>query len=323
MDCDICGAPCVRGLAAWHFVCTDCRTEHATLSASLNSGDSDALDEVARASGLVKLRRRAYDAVLNTLHGLDGTTRHSVLDVGSAHGWFLDAAADRFDHVVGIEPDDRVRSAPMSDRVSVRAGYFPDALHPGETFDVIVFNDVFEHIPAARSTAHAVAQRLKPNGVVIITLPVHSGFFYRLSKRLAHLGIARPFERMWQCGFPSPHRYYFSQDGLVRLFAPSGLHLVHAIRQRAIALDGLWQRIRYAEPNRAAAACIYGAAVATLPLLRLLPEDTATYFFMQKEPASARAASPVAEQRVNDAARRRGDVEADERKQQLQSEQHR
>jgi 2-polyprenyl-3-methyl-5-hydroxy-6-metoxy-1,4-benzoquinol methylase len=280
VNCDVCGTLCAKGAAPWHFACPSCATEYSTLAPRINDASFAArIDESQRAKGLRAVRAESYRNILDSLTRLPGVQHRRRLEVGSAHGWFLEAAADRFDTVVGIEPDDLVRTQPGNDRVTVRPGFFPDRVGEGETFDVIVFNDVFEHIPQTSAIAKAIASHLAPGGVALISLPVSEGFIYRCSKGLARCGFAEPFKRMWQYGYPSPHLYYFSNRGLIRLFESAGLHLAMTKPLPTLKIDGLWQRIRYGEGSLQMAAASYMAALALAPVLGLLPPDTAAFFF--------------------------------------------
>lgn len=280
MNCDVCGTSCVAGITSWHFVCPSCGTECSTFEPNINdSSRTTVIDEAKRACGLKAVRTQSYRIILNSLATLSGVGRGRLLEIGSAHGWFLEAAAKSFKELVGIEPDDKIRTQSGSSRVNVRGGFFPNAVNLGEKFDVIVFNDVFEHIPRPLDVTRIVAAHLAPNGVVLISLPVSTGFLYRVAKRLARLGFARPFSRLWQEGYPSPHLYYFSPQGLTRLFASRGLSLEMTQHLHTIEIDGLWQRIRYGEGSWIMAASSYIAAIMLAPFLSLLPADTAAFFF--------------------------------------------
>jgi len=287
VNCDVCGTPCVNGVAPWHFVCPECGTEQSTLAILINDANaSKRIDETRRAEGLAAVRAEGYRTILDALAALPGVRHGKLLEVGCAHGWFLSAAAPRFDHATGIEPDDAVRTRPALPNVDVRAGFFPAAVRADETFDVIVFNDVFEHIPDTASIARAIAAHLAPGGVALISLPVAGGFLYRISRTLAAAGFAEPFKRLWQVGYPSPHLYYFSQRGLARLFANAGLTLARTSALPTLKTRGLWQRIRYGERSLPMAAVSYAAAFALAPVLGMLPPDTAAFFFRRAATAS-------------------------------------
>jgi SAM-dependent methyltransferase len=266
------------GLSAWHFECSSCDTEQAALAPAINAGVGIP-DEHARAVGLAAVREAGSRRLLDALAARRPARRGALLDVGSGHGWFLSAVAPHFDRVVGIEPDDDVRAAPPG--VEVRGGYFPAALRDGERFDVICFNDTFEHIPDPAAAARAAARTLMPGGTVVINLPIRHGAMYRASRAMHQAGLSGPFERMWQVGLPSPHLHYFSRRGLCRLFEDAGLRRDGHIRMPTLSRKGLWSRIRYAERRLLVAVPAYVGTLALAPLLRFLPADIEAFFFRQ------------------------------------------
>ena len=279
--CNVCDGPLVRGIADWHFVCRACGLAHSAFAPAINARQAAIVpDEHARSSGLAPLRDAGYRRVLDALRATRGGGRGgTLLEVGSAHGWFLRAAAPDFDRSVGIEPDDGVRWMSNDARIEVRAGYFPEQLGAAERFDAIAFNDVLEHIPDARRTAAAVADALRPGGIAIISIPVADGAIYRGAALMYRAGIRGPFERLWQKDFPSPHLYYFPRAALVRLFEHAGFACVRTLTMPTLRVTGLWSRIRYAEPRIAVAAVTYAAAVLAAPALRALPADVMCFFF--------------------------------------------
>lgn len=106
-------------------------------------------------------------------------------------------------------------------------GFFPDCLAGGgvdaRPYDLIVFNDVFEHLPDVNQAMAACRARLAPGGRLDINLPASSGALYRLSRRLFRIGRPGSFERLWQKDFPSPHLSYFNSVNLARLAPRHGL----------------------------------------------------------------------------------------------------
>lgn len=159
-------------------------------------------------------------------------------------------------------------------------GYFPDDLPAGRSFDVITFNDVFEHLPNVGNAMQAARIRLAPGGVLVINVPVRTGFFYRAASLFRIVGVRKPLERLWQKGFPSPHLSYFRADHLRRLAERHGLCCELERPLRTVQREGLWQRLRYdRRGSRLLAALVYGGVVLSLPLLRLLPSDSRVFFF--------------------------------------------
>ncbi|MGZ8318760.1 MAG: class I SAM-dependent methyltransferase [Telluria sp.] len=143
----MCGNITSSGLLPWHSTCRHCNYERADLAPHINNQAADALlNEGDGEAALRALRTENFKVIVDEAVRFAVPGPKRLLDVGSAHGWFLEAAADQFE-VLGVEPDDTLARHSLSRGLPVRTGYFPDALTADETFDVIVFNDVIEHIP--------------------------------------------------------------------------------------------------------------------------------------------------------------------------------
>jgi 2-polyprenyl-3-methyl-5-hydroxy-6-metoxy-1,4-benzoquinol methylase len=274
MTCIVCGTPQAAGLAGWHASCHECGYESAALQGAINEAEAGArLDEHDRELGLKALRQENFRDIVGLARRLARSQASRLLDVGCAHGWFLETARERFE-VLGIEPDAVVGGRTAARGLPVRAGYFPEALQPGESFDVIVFNDVIEHIPDIRSALDACHARLNEGGLLILNLPNSAGFFYRLSKVFAKAGWRSPFERLWQKDLPSPHVHYFRPANLERLVAKHGFQRIHSGELPSLRAKGLLERMR-CTGNMAGPSLYlqYAAVLCTIPLLRLFPSD--------------------------------------------------
>lgn len=286
-DCPVCQTKLSPGLQAWHRLCKNCGYEQAHLQATINSQSAHQLiDETAREAGLRELRAGNFKELLEKIQSLTPGGRR-LLDVGCAHGWFLDIAKNQFD-VVGLEPDQAIFDATSRRGLPVRMGYFPDALREGEKFDVIVFNDVIEHIPNIRSILASCHQHLDDGGLLVLNLPNSAGLFYRLSKILCRFGSAGFFERLWQKDLPSPHLHYFNPSNLVSLLTQCGFDETASGSLPALRLAGLYERISYTgNLGRMGCALVFLGAALMLPLLNILPSDI-IYVIAAKKPASAR-----------------------------------
>ncbi|WP_229632247.1 class I SAM-dependent methyltransferase [Pseudoduganella violaceinigra] len=232
------------------------------------------IDEDARETSLKALRQESFRTIVALTRQFAAPHAHTLLDVGSAHGWFLETATGAFE-AVGVEPDEAVAAKCIARGVPVRIGYFPQALADGERFDVIVFNDVIEHIPDIRSALRNCHERLSPNGTLVLNLPSSRGLFYRLSKLFARVGLRGPFDRLWQKGMPSPHVHYFNPVNLTKLVESEGFELRHNTEMEAVKVEGLWQRLTmFGNVHRVKAALQYVCIRWGLrPLTGLFPSD--------------------------------------------------
>lgn len=273
MDCFLCDAPMRPDVLDGTFRCPACGLYRSEFPVAINAAEGDRLDEARRERALRPLR------LANFARLIDACAPHlpagaSLLDVGCAHGWFLQAAAARGYRATGVEPDREVAARAAVQGAPVIPGFFPDALPAGATYDAISFNDVFEHLPDPQAMAAAARARLNPGGVLILNLPLADGAIFRLARVAARLGMSGPLARMWQEGLPSPHLAYYSTRNLTRLMRAHGFNVVGAGRLPAMTTKGLWPRIRYDRSVSAPkAAILYLAAVGLTALGALLPPD--------------------------------------------------
>ncbi len=238
----------------------NCGTWASTLEPSGGEVDTD-----VRMAGLEALRRANFHAVLDALETRRLLAGTRVLDVGSAHGWFLEEAQARGAAVVGIEPDPRIVA--HSRDFDVRHGYFPDVLDADDEFDVIAFNDVLEHIPDVRSVLTACRSTLAPDGLLSLNIPTSDGLAYRTACALQRVGVSGPYDRLWQRGLGSPHVHYFPRSALVALVRQAGFEVLDVHALPAIAKDGLWDRVHTLRRPSPATAVQFAALYLAAPVL--------------------------------------------------------
>ena len=283
MNCIVCGSMTSGGVAPWHTTCRYCDYESADLASRINDQASHAqLNEHDRETALRALRVENFQAIVEEAVHFAQPGAKTMLDVGCAHGWFLEAAREHFD-VLGIEPDAALGEHALAKGLPVRAGYFPDALKEGEAFDVIVFNDVIEHIPDIHAALAACRERLTPDGLLILNLPSSRGFFYKAASTLARLGVRGPFERLWQKGLPSPHVHYFNHRNLSRLVSKNGFFAVHFFELPALRVRGLMERLRFTgQTNRVILWAQFVTIVCAIPVLSMFPSDAVVCMFRKR-----------------------------------------
>lgn len=284
--CPACGAVLRRSRHAWHLVCASCSYEGSDLVPSiLDQKPGGELNELARASGLEPLRRenfRRLHARLLRWRSSTGGQRLSLLDVGCAHGWFLEQVRVDFDPL-GLEPDPFIATQTRARGLAVRQGFFPDVLDETERFDVICFNDVLEHIPDVVLTLRHCLNHLRDGGLVVVNAPARTGALYRTAKFLDRLSLSGSFKRMWQVGFPSPHVHYFDRASITRVAARAGFTVIDSITLPSIRVSGLYARIRSDRELARWKALLLAAGIATAyPLLRILPPDIEVWFLAKR-----------------------------------------
>ena len=242
MTCCACRRQMQQSITEWSFRCRNCRCWASTLDITINVHEGSLINEHLRERGLEAIRTENNQRILDSLESLLPLSGATLLDVGSAHGWFLNAAAARGATVVGIEPDEQVAERSLLPDV-VRRGFFPQSLGRDERFEFITYNDVLEHIPDPAAAIGASVQHLTPGGLLSINIPDSRGLGFAMSRVAARAGMSGPYERIWQKDLPSPHVWYLNAGTLTAMASREGLELVHQRRLPTLSRKGLWDRI--------------------------------------------------------------------------------
>jgi 2-polyprenyl-3-methyl-5-hydroxy-6-metoxy-1,4-benzoquinol methylase len=228
----------------WSGECPACGTWRSTLQPGIEARDlHESIDTDARIAGFKELRVQNNARILDEVAATLPLAGARALDVGSAHGWFLEEAVRRGVKIEGVEPEEALAEQARARGLTVRTGYFPAVLAPDEQVDLISFNDVLEHIPDVDETLAACAGALRPGGVLSINIPSATGLGYRIATGLARIGVRGPYLRLWQFGLPSPHIHYFTPAALERIVARHGFRIDRRLPLSSIRRDGLWNRV--------------------------------------------------------------------------------
>lgn len=193
-----------------------------------------------------KLRSEARTA----LHLLPKSGRR-LLEIGAAGGFFLDEARTAGYAVTGIELNQRMADYGRTKLdLDIVAGTFESTDLEIGSFDVVVAQDVLEHVREPRSFVARVAKLLAPGGVFLVRGPLEQSWkdsFFLTMRTLRH----RPFEVITQ---PPYHLQGFVRRSFRRVIEGAGLSLT---RFEASATP---PRVDLRSPKGIAAAAIEVAA---------------------------------------------------------------
>jgi len=150
-----------------------------------------------------------------------------ILDVGCALGWFLDILKKNKGISFGIDiKESFVRNAFKSGH-KVLVSDFPTKIFTNNTFDWVIFNDVFEHIEDLGKAIETTSDLLNEDGMVLILAPNSKSLIYRVSSLLARFGYLNPLERLWLKNYPFPHQTYFTRYNLSILMKQFGFNEIY------------------------------------------------------------------------------------------------
>jgi SAM-dependent methyltransferase len=121
-----------------------------------------------------------YEGEIAKLEGELGVSRGDLLELGSAGGFFLEAARRRGWRVKGIEiSPPAVEYSRREMKLDIHSGDLFEAPFPNGSFDLIVADNVLEHTTAPQKVLEKLRGLLKPGGHLYVIVPsyVNSPFF--------------------------------------------------------------------------------------------------------------------------------------------------
>jgi SAM-dependent methyltransferase len=151
---------------------------------------------------------RRRNELLETFERFRSTNR--ILDVGCGTGEILNQARGRGWQTFGTEYTQRAVGICVANGHSMQLGILNESNYAADSFDVVIYTEVFEHIVNHRAELARVFRLLRPGGLLYVTTPN----FNSLSRRL--LG-----DRWTVIQFPE-HLSYFTPSTLRLLCAGSG-----------------------------------------------------------------------------------------------------
>ena len=158
-----------------------------------------------------------------------------LLDLGAAYGFAVDEARRLGWRAVGLEvsPAAARRAAETIRAAVVAVGDAQHVPFADDCFDVVTLWDVLEHLPEPHAAMAELARVLRPGGRLVLTTGDVGSLAARVSGARWHL-------------YTLPeHMFFYSREGLRRLFAAHGLR-VERIRAEAsrYPLGYLVERLR-------------------------------------------------------------------------------
>jgi len=211
--------------------------ESSTAQPELNSEENEHIwSEYERLYG--PSRSRTYARVLSNLP--EGQGRR-LLDIGSALGWFMQAAAQRSYETWGVEPERAIANlAAQRTGRPVFVGRFEDSTYEPEFFDVVTIFDVLEHVVDPGEIITKIHTILRPGGHLVIRVPDLNGLLPRAvhwTDRLSGRRINEGVRLLWQF-----HRWGFNRRSLERLCAATGFTVIAQYGEHAHDLSMLKQK---------------------------------------------------------------------------------
>jgi SAM-dependent methyltransferase len=125
---------------------------------------------------------RDFDAILDGLQRVGASGK--LLEIGAMTGHFQLRARERGWVSLGLEPDPWAAEYGRSNfGVDVRESTIVEAELPSDSFDAVVMLHVLEHLTEPQETLREIKRVLKPDGVLVIEIPIVDAAVARLLGR--------------------------------------------------------------------------------------------------------------------------------------------
>ncbi len=138
-----------------------------------------------------------------------------ILDVGCGTGDRLNLLRKQGCDVAGVEYSGQALYAQKHFGLPVFQGTLAQAAFPDNSFDVILFHNVLEHVHDPREALREARRILRPSGMILVQLPNNRSF------------QARFFGPRWAAVDVPRDLYYFEETGLTRLLREAEFAPVH------------------------------------------------------------------------------------------------
>lgn len=105
-----------------------------------------------------------------------------TLDIGCGSGLSLLEAKALGADAYGIEADPNVQRIAEELNLNIHIGSLHDEPFPGISFDLIILNQVIEHIPEPGKALDALRKRLRPGGRIVLVFPNRRSLWQQISR---------------------------------------------------------------------------------------------------------------------------------------------
>lgn len=244
-----------------------------------------ALNEAEMSDALEDLRSTNYLKIYEKIISLNHCDNNcQVLEVGSSYGWFLGFLEEKNIKCIGVEPSKKAVEFSRDKGFNVVHGFYPDDVDASKRYDFIIFNDAFEHIPDIVSTVNASFNLLKDNGLLVINIPLSTGFFYRVADLLYKIGIKSYLNRLYQFEYYSPHFFYFNANNLNELLSKLNFEQVGYHKLPSIDFDKITERLTDGNDQKNTLQLKLLAFFIKLfqPIISYSQEDIGCFYFRKK-----------------------------------------
>jgi 2-polyprenyl-3-methyl-5-hydroxy-6-metoxy-1,4-benzoquinol methylase len=192
----------------------------------------------------------------------------SLLEIGCAYGYFLREAQATY-RCVGVDLSADAIAVARSSGLDAHCGAFDaKTLADRGAFDVATMFDVVEHLAEPQTTLAALAQRVRPGGILMLT----TGDFGSL--------VAKATHARWRLMTPPQHLHFFTVASMRTLLQRAGFTVVaveHPFKFVPLSLIAYQLTRRFGRPLRLPRSIgSFGLPVNLFDAMRVIARREAT-----------------------------------------------
>lgn len=244
------------------------------------------LESDSRDIGLKNLRLKNFATIIGDLKKYYGEKINSIngLEIGSGNGWWLQTCKENKISCIGIEPERIYENYHKENDLDILYGFYPEVnIKRDEGYDFIIFNDVFEHIEDINGLLETLKKDLSDDGMLIINLPMSTGFFYNVATLMHKFGFSSFLQRLWQFNFHSPHMNYFNSKNMELLLNKHDFLKTNALNLDSLDFSSLKERIMADKSmGKLKALFLTTALMLMKPIILISKPDIKVFFFKKR-----------------------------------------
>ena len=232
--------------------------------------------------GIRELRRKNFKKIVDIILSLNVNQDLKILEIGSGNGFFIKECKKLNVDITGSEADEEqynLLTKKFSNIIKITLPIKDLNNELLNKFDVVVFNDVFEHLENLDLILIQLKSILKTNGQIIINLPSSDGLIYKFSNILNKIGFTNFYDRLWQKNLASPHLSYFNNLNLKMFFKKHGYNLIHTTSLDTVSNKGNFVRLNSTIKYKFICFLLSGLLFLFYYFQKILPKDIILHIY--------------------------------------------
>lgn len=157
----------------------------------------------------------AFKKFLQLISIKNSSETKEIFDVGAATGIFVEIAQNAGWTASGCEPSEYAQIEARKKKLSIQKGTIKELNIQSESFDVVTFWDVLEHLEKPNEDFIEVSRILRPGGLVAISTPDCGSL------------LARSMGSKWHHIWPPEHINYFNKKSMQIFLKKHSLMIEH------------------------------------------------------------------------------------------------